>query len=560
MIIGISGCKSTKNENNEDLGTFSEYIDELVKTELEGDFLTYHFMLVDGDLFDVDKPEVTLGSLTLESTLESVETCKEELEVLYQFDVDELSDEEQDIYRLLELQYKENIEYENHLNFDYCFGDNKVNDNLITNFTEYRFSNVDDVKDYITLLNDTGRYIDEGIERTKELAKEGYVQNELIQDSVIESCSKFMNSTEIEKYFDSEIIKLDISDNDIENYKKQVEDGVNIMQEAYGRIVDLYKELPTSDYQGSLSEIKGGKDYFEYLIKAYTGSDRSVKEWMKLLEEEIDDTIMEWVMIIWYGEHDVYEEMENIELPFDNAQEVVEYLEKCMSSEFPIIDKVEYSVKYLDASVANDLTSAYYVIPPLDAPEMNTIKVNPKNTDLLELFSTLAHEGFPGHLYQNNYSIQNKLPTIYYFLDNLGASEGWAEYVGHDAYRLGNIGSDDFQEFMRLMNYLDRILVEYIDMRVNYSGWDVEDIKDYLDDIGLVNDMAEGLYEAVIQYPALYAPYSLGTYEVYRLKELVQDELGNDFDLVEFHKTLLDTNLVHFEIIEKKINEYIKSK
>lgn len=557
LFLSLFGCK---NSNQEELKSFSEYIDELVKNELSSDFLTYHYMLIDGNSYGVEKPEVTLGSLSLESTLESIEECKEELEVLYKYNKNKLNEEEKNIYRLLELQYKENIEYEKYLDFDFCFGDNKVNDNLITNFTEYRFDNEEDVKDFITLLNDTGRYIDEGIKRTQELADEGHIQNELIQDSIIKSCNKFINSNEIEKYFNLEINKLDISNK--ESYKQQVVDGVDIMQEAYGRIIDLYEEIGTSKYQGSLSEINGGKEYFEYLIQAYTGSNRSVKEWIKCLEDELEDSIYEWAMIIYFSDHDVYEEMDNIELPFDNAQDAVKYLENCImnSNEFPSIDKVDYKVSYLDASIANDLTSAYYIIPPIDASNLNVIKVNPKNTDMVDLFSTLAHEGFPGHLYQNNYSIQNDLPIIYQFLDNLGAGEGWAEYIGHDAYRIGDIGSSEFQEFMRLMNYIDRILVEYIDLQVNYNGWNVEDIKSYLDEVGLSSEIASSLYDVVLQYPALYAPYSLGTYEIYRLRNLAMEELENDFSLIEFHKALLDTGLVHFEIIEKKIEEYMESK
>lgn len=557
LLINLVGCNYS---NQEELKPFSDYIDALIKNELSSDFLTYHYMLIDGVAYGVEKPEVTLGSLSLESTLESIETCKEELEELYKYNKNKLNDEEKDIYRLLELQYKENIEYEKYLNFDFCFGDNKINDNLITNFTEYRFLNEEDVKDFITLLNDTGRYIDEGIKRTQELADQGYIQNELIQESIIKSCTKFINSNEIEKYFNNEIEKLNISNS--ESYKQQVVDGVDVMQEAYGRIVDLYKKIPEGKYQGSLSEIKGGKDYFEYLIQSYTGSNRSVNEWIKLLEKELEETIYEWAVLIYFSETDPYEEINEIKLPFDNAQDAVKYLENCImnSNEFPKIDKVEYKVSYLDASVANELTSAYYIIPPIDASNLNVIKVNPKNTDMVDLFSTLAHEGFAGHLYQNNYSIQNDLPTIYQFLDNLGAGEGWAEYIGHDAYRLGNIGSTTFQEFMRLMNYIDRILVEYIDLQVNYNGWNVNDIKSYLNEVGLSSDIADSLYDVVIQYPALYAPYSLGTYEVYRLKEMVMNKLGNKFSLVEFHETLLDTGLVHFEIIEKKVKEYMEDK
>ena len=560
ICISMSLTACDTQENLEAQKEFDQYIDELVKEELESDYLSYHYMLVDGSSLNIQKPEVTLGSLTLNSTLESIESSKEELEELYSMNKKELSLEQQEIYTLLEIQLKENIEFEKYVNFDFCFGDNKINDNLITNFTEYRFDDKEDIIDFITLLEDSGRYIDEGIELTIDLSKKGYIQNEQVKESVIESCEKFIKSEEIEKYFHEQINTMNLSSNEIKDYEQQVKDAVdNIMQPAYQRIVDLYKELPKSKYQGSLSEIENGKEYFEYLLRVKVGSDRSAQDWIKIMESEVEDTLMDWVMIM-ITNGNIEEEIEQVQLPKDNAYDLVKYLEECIDKEFPSIEKVEYRVNYLDASVASDLVSAYYVIPPIDAPSKNVIKVNPNNKDLVSLFSTLAHEGFPGHLYQNNYAVQKNQPLIYRLLDRLGSSEGWAEYVGINAYRIADIGSEDFQNYMKYYNYLNMILVEYIDLRVNYSGWNLNDIKAYLEEIGLVSDIAENLYENVIKNPAVYAPYSLGTYEVLNLREKAELKLKDQFDPITFNQALLDAGTVHFNIIEKKIDDYIKNK
>lgn len=556
MCLTLFGCEETGNLETQE--KFDAYLDELVKEELESDYLSYHYMLVDGNNLNVEKPEVTLGNLTLQSTLDSIENSKEELAELYLFDKKELSSSQQDIYTLLEIQLEENIEYEKYIYFDYCFGNNQVNDNLITNFTEYRFDDKEDILDFITLLEDSGRYIDEGIERMKALSNKGYIQNDLIKESVIESCEKFIQSEEIEKYFHEQLKTINLSNNEIKEYEKQVKYAVDtIMQPAYQRIIDLYKELPTSKYQGSLSEIENGKEYFEYLIKVNVGSDRSAEEWIEIMKSEVEDTLMKWVMVMISNEN-IEEEISNIKLPKDNAYELVQYLENCMDLEFPKIEKVDYRVNYLDATVASDLVSAYYVVPPIDAPSKNVIKVNPNNTDLVSLFSTLAHEGFPGHLYQNNYALQQKQPLIYRFLDRLGSSEGWAEYVGIDSYRIAGIGSEAFQEYMKQYNYLNMILVEYVDLRVNYSGWDINDIKAYLEEVGLVSDIAQNLYDNVIKNPAVYAPYSLGTYEVLNLREKAELKLKGKFDPISFNQALLDAGTVHFSIIEKKIDDYIK--
>ena len=558
MCFTLFGCENTGDLEVQE--KFDAYLDELIKEELESDYLSYHYMIVDGNHLDIHKPEVSLGSLTLDSSLESIESSKEELKELQTFDLKELTTSQQEIYTLLEIQLKENIEYEKYLNFDYCFGDNQVNDNLITNFTEYRFDDKEDILDFVTLLEDSGRYIDEGIQRTLELSKNGFVQNEWIKETVIESCEKFIQSEEIEKNFSAQIKNMNLTTDETKEYEEQVKNAVDtIMQPAYQRIVDCYKGLPKSKYQGSLSEMKNGKEYFEYLLRVKVGSDRSAEDWIEIMDSEVEDTLMKWVMVMITNEN-IEEEVENVQLPKNNAYELVQYLENCIDSEFPKIEKVDYRVNYLDASVASDLVSAYYVVPPIDAPSKNVIKVNPNNTDLVSLFSTLAHEGFPGHLYQNNYAVQQKQPLIYRFLDRLGSSEGWAEYVGMDSYRIADIGSKAFQEYMKQYNYLNMILVEYIDLRVNYSGWNIEDITAYLEEVGLVSDIAENLYENVIKNPAVYAPYSLGTYEVLNLREKAELKLKDKFDPISFNQALLDAGTVHFNIIEKKIDDYIKNK
>jgi len=129
-----------------------------------------------------------------------------------------------------------------------------------------------------------------------------------------------------------------------------------------------------------------------------------------------------------------------------------------------------------------------------------------------------------------------------------------------DSYRIAGIGSKAFQEYMKQYNYLNMILVEYIDLRVNYSGWNIDDITVYLEEVGLVSDIAENLYENVIKNPAVYAPYSLGTYEVLNLREKAELKLKDKFDPISFNQALLDAGTVHFNIIEKKIDDYIKNK
>ncbi len=392
--VTLFACNRTE-ENKEDpevQAQFDSYLDELFKDEIEADFLTFHYMLADPEAGGYEKPEVDWGSLTLESTKQSIEDSKDDLDKLHEFEKEKLTDDQQKIYRLLEIQLEYNVEYENYyMEYGFCFGENKVNDNLITNLTEYRISNEEDVEDFIVLLEDVDRYIGEGIEATQQMADEGYIQKESEKEAILEQCRNFLESEEIEKYFHDEVMQLEeLSEAQKSDYEAQVAEAVaNDVKPAYENIITLYEQLPAAENQGSLAERETGKAYFEYLLKTQVGKERSVDEWIKIVEEEIEDTIYNWINIMFRTDIDA--ELENVELPADNAVDLVHYLEGCLDEEFPAIEQVEYRVDYLDASVANNLVSAYYVIPPIDAPDQNVIKVNPSNTDLVDLFSTLAH-------------------------------------------------------------------------------------------------------------------------------------------------------------------------
>ena len=347
ISLSLFACTKTEiQENPEAQIKFEEYLDELFKEEMEADFLTYHYTLAHPDDAGIDKPEVSWGSLTLESVKESVEDSKEELEKLHEFEKLELTKDQQKIYRLLEIELENNIELEKYLNYDYCFGENKVNDNLITNLTEYRISGQEDIEDFILLLKDVDRYISEGIEATRELADSGNIQKETEKEAILEQCQKFLESEEIEKYFHSELMQVEgLSDTQREDYESQVAEAVkNSVKPAYEKIISLYEELPVSEHQGSLAEMENGKEYFEYLLRIYVGKERSADEWIKIVEDEVKTTIREWINVMY--KTDVLDEMENIELPAEDAEGLVAYLEDCLEQEFPTIDKVHYNVSY----------------------------------------------------------------------------------------------------------------------------------------------------------------------------------------------------------------------
>lgn len=558
MLMTLVACQPKVQENKETQAKFDEYLEELFNESITSDFMSYHFYLVEPEKKGLEKPEVTLGELTLESVEEGIEDSKEELKELHEFNVLELNQEQRNLYKSIEFNLSQSIKQEDFLDFFYAFETNGVNDYLITNFTEYRIDDVEDAKDYIVLLNDAQRFLEEGVAQVKAQRDRGNVQNEETKEYVITQAKKFLESEEIQKHFKEEIKDLNLSDEEKLDLEKQVADAVeNSMKEGYRSLIKCYEELPQANYQ-SLAELENGKEYYAWVLESKMGSSKSVEEWKLFLENAIDQEIEAYIKILFTVE-DIEEEVASLKLPTEDLEGLLKVLEKSVDEEFPTIEKVNYTVDVLDESVSDETTVAYYVSPPIDQPNLNVIKVNPKYLEnKVDLFMTLSHEGWPGHLYQSNYLVQNSRYDIYRLISNLAYMEGWANYVGTDSYRICGIGSEAVQEYLRFNQIYGYLISIYYDIMVNYYGWDIDQMKEDMVNKGANSEVAEEIYESLVSMPAVYGPYGLGMYEFIHLKEKAQDELKDQFDVKQFNQVLLDVGPLTLDVVEEAVDRYIE--
>ena len=117
---------------------------------------------------------------------------------------------------------------------------------------------------------------------------------------------------------------------------------------------------------------------------------------------------------------------------------------------------------------------------------------------------------------------------------------------------------EDVAELINLNTKLNYAISARVDLGVNYEGWDLKKLEEYMTNLGLDSSMAKELFESVVEEPASILPYSLGYLQIEELKEEAQDQLGKKFDEKEFNKVLLDTGNTRFDIVEKQVEAYIK--
>jgi len=170
----------------------------------------------------------------------------------------------------------------------------------------------------------------------------------------------------------------------------------------------------------------------------------------------------------------------------------------------------------------------------------------------------MAHEGYPGHLYQAVYFRQQSPHPVRTMLSNIGYTEGWATYVEMLSYFMAGL-DPIVAEFMWNLRFYDMLIQAYIDLGVNVLGWDHGMVSQALFDMGIFDpEIVTNIYNMVTGVPLFSIPYSLGYIEMIELLLHAQESLESNFILKEFHRFILDIGPTPFEIIANHMETWIE--
>lgn len=537
--------------------SFSEFEDELFQEMMSEDYTTLHFSLRDYQKYGIEKPEVNIGDASWDEYEDSVEDCDEYLKKLQSFDYDSLSETEQKDYRTIAFYLERNKELNSYPYFDWAFNSAEgVIDNLLTTFTEFVFYEKEDIDDYLTTLASVPAYLDQCLENTKKQAAEGYFLTDAMLKETEDAIEKFVDKkddNELIKIFDENIDAFDgLSAEEKEAYKKKNQEIVlNAYIPSYEKVAEELQKLKgarKADY--NVSSLDGGSEYYAALARYKTSIDADVETILDICTQYIEKSVDE-LYDIMQNHSEVTEET----LDFDSAEDVLSYLEGHLDA-FPALDKVYYNVQYLDPSVANDSIVAYYLSPPVDDMRDNVIKINGDNvSDVIDLYTTLAHEGFPGHLYQTNYYIQQQPSLLRTQLTMMGYQEGWGMFAEGQALHVSGL-SEYASEYQKINIELNYVLSAAVDLGVNGLGWSTKDVSKYLDNLDLNSSIAKDLYDFATLQPGTILPYGVGVAMFELLENKAKNALGNDFDQKAFNEVLLNDGNRPFEVVEDDVNAY----
>lgn len=561
MSAGLLPVYAEEKDNEE----FDEFLmDEFLDT-MEADFLTMHYTLKDYRAMGVEKPEMSFGDASKQSYDDQMKASQESLDLLHEFDYDSLSVSQQHDYRIYERNLKQIIELDKYPLLDMLFNPyTGVVNNITTNLTEYVIYNEEDITDYLEVIKTIPEFLEQALDLTREQADAGiFMYDDLLDeglDTIYRLTEKKDDNELIVVFNDSVDAFSGITDAKKEQYKKENRDTVlNVILPEFDHCAEVLESLRGSGkYSGGLANYPDGAAYYEALAQYKTSSEYTVQELLDLCTDYLDAVISDYYALYMTGQlsdDSVYDES----VPERTPQEVLAYLQDHLQN-YPDGPVVTYTSQYLDPSVANDSTVAYYVNPPIDDIKDNVIKINGSNVgDANGLYETLAHEGFPGHCYQITWYFDQDPHPARSIMGSIAYTEGWAMYSECEAYDFSGLSSA-----AAAINRIDTALgyVEdcAVDLGVNGLGWSVEDVRKYLQEIGMNADAAPLLYDFVLGRPGLLLPYGYGLLMMYNMRGKAEAALGDAFDLKDYHEVILTYGDRPFDLVEEDVDAYIQKK
>ncbi len=563
----LSQSSSDKNVSaHRDIPAFDALTRKLFLEYVTHDTLSLNYTLKNPSAYSIHTNDVTWGDVAVTQPDFEVDK-KDTVEYLSKLNaITNLSDEQTLTYDVL--KYYLELELEG---YDFIYFTNNfapmlgIQSQLPITLAEYPFDDLQDVEDYIELLNEMDDYIEDllAFENAKAAAGFGMCRSAL--EASIEDCQAFCDTSEsnmLIEIFPDKLETLNLSDSEKNTYIQANKEAVlKTVIPAYKQIISiLSRQLETAPENGALSAYKNGQNYYKYLLKSSVGTSKTPEELIALTEKKLNLS-MATLSTIVLNHPSIGDAIHEQVYALSDPSEILEHFKSTLSSElFPKAPNVEYTLKNVHASMADRLSPAMYLIPRIDDIHNNQIYLNiTESNSGSELMPTLAHEGYPGHMYQMTYYYHtnpNPIRTIYACS---GYTEGWASYVEALSYDYCGF-SEDVADFHRIFN-VDLSLNLYcrLDLGIHYENWSFEEAYAYACRyLDLPEETFLQIYNMILYNPTNYLIYGIGMNEILELRDNMQENLGETFDIKTFHKQLLDMGPAPFSILKKHMSDASK--
>lgn len=538
---------------------FRTFTRSLFQTEVSANTISLHYTLRSPSDYGIADIPATYGNLSSDP-IAAKASVRNVLSSLQEFDSDTLSSENALTFKILDTYLKNTSTGTDYLLYQEPLGPvSGIHTQLPVLLSEYSFYDTQDVETYLALLKETPSYFDSVIRFEQKKAASGLFMPDYQADSVLDTCQSFIDMGK-ENYlvstFNERIASLDLlPENKKDSFQKE---NMKLVTEeiypAYQNLITAIKSLKGKGMnEQGLSHFPYGKKYYEYLVRQTTGCNESISRLRLMTRAQILEDLSAMQKILFPADAALTQASV---LEQTSPDSMLDDLRSKITDTFPKIPDVDFQVKYVPESMQDYLSPAFYMIPAIDNLTENVIYINNGQTASgLNLYTTLAHEGYPGHLYQTVYFSASEPDPIRSILDFGGYVEGWATYAEMMSYYLAPLPKTEASLLQKNSSVILG-LYALADMGIHYDGWSVTDTVRFFSDYGINDPNAvQSVYKLIIGSPANYLKYYIGYLKFYELKKEMADALGNQFSQKEFHRAVLDVGPAPFEIVYDEVEK-----
>lgn len=530
--------------------------------------LDLHYTMLHPERYDIKSETITLGTYKLSDMITNNKKLKTLRSRLLEFDRESLDAIQKVTYDALLETLNTQLMAEGLELYEQPLAPTiGVQAQLPILLAEYTFHSLEDVENYLALVEQLDTYYREILSFEQMKADAGLGPSDASIDAIISSCNGYLENPFLSETFLTRLNRLQqdfpLTETQSADLIQRHESAIsNHFIPAYELLISGLSDLKGHGINpGGLCGFANGSDYYEYLVKSRSGVSYSVPKLKAALTTQMKKNIADMNQL--YVEFpDLNDRLSTKAAYLTDPASILEDLKQQMAADFPILPECDYKISYVPSALEDVLSPAFYLTAPLDDTDQNIIYINQAYEDSgIGLYTTLAHEGFPGHLYQTIYSrnIQQETPLLS-VLTCSGANEGWATYVEHLAHTYEQGLQEGVGQYYALLRSYSLCVHGLLDIGIHYEGWTKEMSDAFVSSCFQVDqETLDALWQTILDNPANYLDYCGGFVEILEMREDAELALGPDFSLLAFHTFLLDIGPLPFSVIRSHFAEWLQA-
>ena len=545
-------------------GSFSEFCTTLFREEMKSNTMNLHFTLKDPKAAGIDSYEITLGSLSGDSPHNQARQLKKLSEELKKYSHRSLKGKDRLTCRLLSdyISRQQNLAA-------YPYYDEPltpsggVTSQLPVLLAEYTFGNTKDIEDYLGLLAQMDTYFLGILDYEQKKADAGLFMSDEACLKVIEGCEVFTEHPDDNFLMDTFSNRLNAMDGLTDTQKNAyLKQHSKVLSEhvipAYSQMIKgLTMLLGRGHNNWGLCNFPEGKAYYEAVVSVDTGCDDSVEDlFSQIAKARREDLTFCQNLLEKNPKLASQSPKPDTALKEENA--MLSRLQKEILTDFPAPPQTEVEICHVDPALSEYLAPAFYITAPIDDISHNRIYINDaKNDTDIYYFTTLAHEGYPGHLYQTICTSSYGAPEVLSLLNYPGYTEGWATYTEMQSFYYAGL-DPDLASLLQHNQAATLSLYATADIGIHYFGWEKEKNAAFWSEYG-VDDTAtvKRITDLILEEPGNYLKYYVGYLKFRQMREQFALE-NKSFSVSAFHEAILRTGPSPFSVLEETVRDQLK--